>query len=251
METYEECVYRAKLSEKAERFKQMVECMKAAVKYASSMGKSIGIEERNMLSVAYKNQVGVRRTSWRILSKSLQECKLAEQNSNDAASEKNVQIVMDYIKTVERELNDICDDLLSLLDSYLVQDTAKDSQVFFLKMKGDYLRYKAEIATEGYLVEVSQQAHDAYQSAMEIANASLPPTNPTRLGLYLNYSVFCFEILNERTRAIEMGKKAFDEAISELDSLTEESYKDSTLIMQLLRDNLSLWTTEYAEDIAY
>ncbi|KAI5168167.1 14-3-3 protein epsilon [Nematocida sp. AWRm78] len=251
METYEECVYRAKLSEKAERFKQMVECMKTAVKQASSIGKSIGIEERNMLSVAYKNQVGVRRTSWRILTKSLQECKLAEQNSSGAVNEKHIQIIMDYIKTVESELNGICDDLLSLLDSYLIQETAKDSQVFFLKMKGDYLRYKAEIANNEYLAEVSQQAHDAYQKAMEIANANLPPTNPTRLGLYLNYSVFCFEILNERTRAIEMGKKAFDEAISELDSLTEESYKDSTLIMQLLRDNLSLWTTEYAEEVAY
>lgn len=246
MTTYEECVYKAKLSEKAERFEQMVECMKDAVKQANTPKMQIGIEERNMLSVAYKNLVGVRRTSWRILSKTLQEAKLAEPNN-----ERNIEIIVEYIKIVENELKYICDDLLSLLDTYLIQDTAKDSQVFFLKMKGDYLRYKAEIATDDYLTEVSQQAHNAYEQAMEIANSNLPTTNPTRLGLYLNYSVFCFEILNERTRAIEMGKRAFDEAISELDSLTEDSYKDSTLIMQLLRDNLSLWTTEYTEDAAY
>ena len=38
--------------------------------------------------------------------------------------------------------------------------------------------------------------------------------------------------------------QAFDEAIAELDTLGEESYKDSTLIMQLLRDNLTLWTSD-------
>ncbi|KAH9386573.1 14-3-3 protein epsilon [Nematocida major] len=247
MAAYEESVYKAKLSEKAERFEQMVECMKDAVKQADAAKNPIEIEERNMLSVAYKNQVGARRTSWRILSKFLQEAKIAEPSNT-----KNIDVIVEYIKIVENELNYICDDLLSLLDTYLIHDTAKDSQVFFLKMKGDYLRYKAEIATGEYLSEVSEQAYQAYQQAMEMADANLPPTNPTRLGLYLNYSVFCFEILNQRKRAIEMGKQAFDDAISELDSLTEESYKDSTLIMQLLRDNLSLWATEYnEEDTAY
>lgn len=49
-------------------------------------------------------------------------------------------------------------------------------------------------------------------------------------------------------RACQLAKQAFDEAIAELDTLSEESYKDSTLIMQLLRDNLTLWTSELPED---
>lgn len=49
-------------------------------------------------------------------------------------------------------------------------------------------------------------------------------------------------------RACHLAKQAFDEAISELDTLSEESYKDSTLIMQLLRDNLTLWTSDIPED---
>jgi 14-3-3 protein epsilon len=61
--------------------------------------------------------------------------------------------------------------------------------------------------------------------------------------LALNFSVFYYEILNSPDRACHLAKQAFDDAIAELDSLSEESYRDSTLIMQLLRDNLTLWTS--------
>ena len=72
----------------------------------------------------------------------------------------------------------------------------------------------------------------------------MKPTNPIRLGLALNYSVFYYEIKNVSDKACELAKTAFDDAIAELDSLPEDSYKDSTLIMQLLRDNLTLWTAD-------
>ena len=76
---------------------------------------------------------------------------------------------------------------------------------------------------------------------------SLAPTHPIRLGLALNYSVFLYEVQQKNNEACELAKKAFDDAIAELDTLDEESYKDSTLIMQLLRDNLTLWTSDDGE----
>ncbi|GAB2284170.1 14-3-3-like protein GF14-C, partial [Dionaea muscipula] len=72
------------------------------------------------------------------------------------------------------------------------------------------------------------------------AEADLSSTHPIRLGLALNLSVFYYEIMNSPERACYLTKQAFDEAISELDTFSEESYKDSTLIMQLLRDNLTV-----------
>ena len=110
--------------------------------------------------------------------------------------------------------------------------------------KGDYQRYLAEFATGSSRKDAAENALVAYKAATDIAQKELLPTHPIRLGLALNYSVFYYEILNSPDRACRLAKAAFDDAIAELDSLSEESYKDSTLIMQLLRDNLTLWTSD-------
>ncbi|KAJ0988616.1 hypothetical protein J5N97_006972 [Dioscorea zingiberensis] len=86
------------------------------------------------------------------------------------------------------------------------------------------------------------------KAATSIATAELPPTHPIRLGLALNFSVFHYEILNSPDRACHLARRALDEAITKLSTLCEESYKDSTLIMQLLKDNLTLWTSDLPED---
>ncbi|AQK87091.1 14-3-3-like protein GF14 nu [Zea mays] len=84
----------------------------------------------------------------------------------------------------------------------------------------------------------------AYKAAQDIALAELASTHPIRLGLALNFSVFYYEIMNSPDKACNLARQAFDEAISQLDTLGEDSYKDSTLIMQLLRDNLTLWSAD-------
>ena len=94
--------------------------------------------------------------------------------------------------------------------------------------------------------KVAEKAFEAYKEAEEAAK-DLPKTHPIRLGLALNFSVFHYEIKNEPSKACATAKQAFDEAISELDQLQEDQYKDSTLIMQLLRDNLTLWTSDVGE----
>ena len=113
---------------------------------------------------------------------------------------------------------------------------------------GDYHRYLAEFATGDKRKDSADKSLDAYKKASEVAVTELPPTHPIRLGLALNFSVFYYEILNSPDRACHLAKQAFDDAIAELDTLSEESYKDSTLIMQLLRDNLTLWTSDMQQD---
>merc|ERR1712137_72188 len=179
-----------------------------------------------------KNVVGARRASWRVLSS-------IEAKEGDKGDSRKVEAISVYRKQVEAELEKICNELLEVLEKYLVpEDKSTEGQVFYLKMARDYYRYLAEFA--------AQEDKKKYESASKAA-ADLPPTNPIRLGLALNYSVF-FYILGQPTDACTLAKQAFDDAISELDSLKEEQYKDATLIMQLIRDNLTLWTSDTEGD---
>uniref|UniRef100_A0A672M0S9 14-3-3 protein beta/alpha-A-like n=1 Tax=Sinocyclocheilus grahami TaxID=75366 RepID=A0A672M0S9_SINGR len=222
-----ELVQKAKLAEQAERYDDMAAAMKAVTEGDIELSN----EERNLLSVAYKNVVGARRSSWRVVSS-------IEQKTE--GSDKKQQMVKEYREKIEKELKEICNDVLVLLDKYLIpKATPAESKVFYLKMKGDYYRYLAEVAV-GEEKTIIANSQEAYKDAFEISKAEMQPTHPIRLGLALNFSVFYYEILNAPDQACKLAKTAFDEAIAELDSLNEESYKDSTLIMQLLRDNLTV-----------
>eukprot|EP00262_Sarcandra_glabra_P005336 TRINITY_DN167_c2_g1_i1.p1 TRINITY_DN167_c2_g1~~TRINITY_DN167_c2_g1_i1.p1 ORF type:complete len:260 (+),score=62.73 TRINITY_DN167_c2_g1_i1:149-928(+) len=234
----ENYVYLAKLSEQAERYDEMVECMKNVAK----LDLELTVEERNLLSVGYKNVIGARRASWRIMSS-------IEQKEESKGNEHNVKMIKGYRQKVEEELTKICNDILTIIDEHLIPSSGSgESTVFYYKMKGDYYRYLAEFKTDQERKDAADQSLKGYQAASNTANTDLPPTHPIRLGLALNFSVFYYEILNSPERACHLAKQAFDEAIAELDTLSEESYKDSTLIMQLLRDNLTLWTSDLPEE---
>ena len=114
-------------------------------------------------------------------------------------------------------------------------------------MKGDYYRYIAEYAVADKRKAAAEKAHSSYKDAYQIAQSQLPMTHPVKLGLALNFSVFYYEILQEPEKACKMAREAFDESIADLDNVLDEYYKDATLIMQLLRDNLTLWTSELPE----
>nr|XP_035110289.2 14-3-3 protein zeta/delta-like [Callithrix jacchus] len=233
----DELVQKAKLAEQAERYDDMAGCMKSV----TEQGAESSNEERNLLSVAYKN-VGIRRSSWRVISST-------EQKKEGA--EKKQQMTREYRQKIETELRDICNDVLSLLEKFLIPSASQaESKVFCLKMKGDYYRYLAEVTNGDDKKGIVDQSQQAYQEAFEISKKEMQPTHPIRLGLALNFSVFYYEILNSQEKPCSLAKTAFDEAIAELDILTEESYKDSTLIMQLLRDNLTLWTSDIQGDEA-
>jgi len=225
-------------AEASERYEDMVKIMEKLV--ASKLDRKEGLspDQRNLLSVAYKNVVGAKRSSWRVLNE-----------DNQFESE---NLVQSYKKKVEAELEGTCLQILDVLKKLSDQNGERmqseedekkkkeqeECQVFYLKMIGDYYRYLTEaFPTDEYKEKCSQN----YEDAMKIAE-ELEATHPTRLGLALNYSVCHYEILEQPKQACELAKKAFDEAIEKLDSLSDVSYRDSTLIMQLLRDNLTIWT---------
>lgn len=233
----DELIYLARLAEQSERYEEMVNYVKAFVR---KTGQDLSIDERNILSVAYKNVVGARRTSWRVVNSIEHKEERRGNASNKSAAER-------YRSEVEEELKRFCDDILHVVDADLIPRSANsESRVFYEKMKGDYYRYISEIAQGSAKEDAANKAEENYTRAYEIAKNDLPPTHPTRIGLALNFSVFYYEIKKEHEKSCNMAKTAFDEAIPELDNIPEENYKDATLILQLLRDNLTLWTSSEA-----
>jgi len=219
-----------RVAETAERYEDMCRFVNKLVQMKSGKGEDLDVDERNLLSVAYKNVVGSKRASWRTLS-----------GGFDEADE---ELLEKYKKLVEDELEAICNEVLELLTKHLcknVEGNGDETEVFYLKMCGDYYRYLSEFRTESD--EIKAKAEEYYKKAMDVAEANLNETHPTRLGLALNFSVCYYEILKKPEKACDLAKKSFDAAIEKLDTLNDASYKDSTLIMQLLRDNLTLWTS--------
>lgn len=234
-EQINELVFMMKLSEQAERYKDMIKFAKDLVEVKQDMND----EQRNLISVAYKNVIGVRRAACRSLSAFEQKY----ENDGDA-----VKMSEEYRGKVQAEVEDICKDIINLLDTSLLDNATDDEgRVFFYKMKGDYYRYLGEFKDESSRQEIADKSEEAYKKASEFAE-NLLPTNPIKLGLALNFSVFYYEIRNSPEKACHLAKVAFDNAISSLDGLTEESYKDTTLIVQLLRDNLTLWSSDMDDD---
>jgi len=234
MVSREKSVYFAKLAEQAERYDEMADHMGEVAKVPEEMS----VEERNLLSVAFKNAVGSRRAAWRIISS-------IEQKEKSKGNHAQAGFAREYCTTVESELDGICSKILDLLNGNLLEKaTTDESKVFYHKMKADYYRYIAEFKASDDKSSAAGNACKAYEDASAIASSGLVVTHPIRLGLALNYSVFQYEVLGKPEDACKMSRTAFEDAIAELDSVHEESYKDSTLIMQLLRDNLTLWTSD-------
>jgi len=240
----EDILYLAKLAEQCDRYDEMKDYLKTATKL--NMGTEPPVDERNLFSVAYKNSISHRRTSHRMLKAA--EQKLINSQPEERDGSITIGTLNNYRLSVEKEIRELCNEVLHLIDEYsLPFCSSAEGKTFYFKMRGDYHRYLAEISGAS---EDKENSLTAYKAANDIAAQELKATDPTRLGLALNFSVFYYEVLNSSDRACRLAKAAFDEAISDLDKLNETDYKDSTLIMQLLRNNLTLWTaTEHDEQI--
>merc|ERR1711920_384772 len=199
-------VYFAKLAEQSERYDEMAD-------YMETVGKSqeeLSVEERNLLSVAYKNAVGSRRAAWRIITS-------VEQKEKSKGNEEQSKWAKEYCSKVEEELQSICGKILKLLnDNLITKASTGESKVFYQKMKADYYRYIAEFSVDEDKKKAANSAKEAYEEAQKVAEKDLAVTHPIRLGLALNFSVFQNEVLSLPDEACLMARAAFECAIAAL-----------------------------------
>ena len=166
-------VYLAKLAEQAERYEgenrsspysasqitntlplEMVECMKNV----ASADQELSVEERNLLSVAYKNVIGARRASWRIVTS-------IEQKEESKGNESQVALIKEYRQKIEAELAKICEDILEVLDEHLIKSAQSgESKVFYHKMYAHY--------PERYIQSQRLQANASYTGRVTTTDTS-------------------------------------------------------------------------------
>jgi 14-3-3 protein epsilon len=233
----EDFIFLAKMSEQCERYDEMLGFVR---KFVSMSDKVLTPEEKHVFAAAYKNAVGNRRAELKVLTVIEQK----EQRKTNVKDEVESSI-SSYKKTITKELSDLCHELINLIDTKLLQSSKFPlNEIYFKKMRGDYFRYLAECMSETDSPAIIESCSKTYQEADQTAKANIPPTHPLRLGLQLNMSVFEFEILQNPGRAIQIASTALDEAFANIDKIRDEYFKESTLIMQLLRDNLTLWSNQ-------
>jgi len=196
------------------------------------------VDERNLLSIAYKNITNALRTSWRVAD-TLEKLESSRPNS----ASRHAALARRQRERIERELANACKDLVDLLDGRLLLLAQNGEEtVFYLKMKADYYRYLAEFSLKRDRERYADLSLNAYKMAYKHALSTLEPTHPTRLGLALNFSVYYHDVYRSPERASHLAKHAFDEAIESLEQ--SSTPQDSLMILQLLRDDLILWAAE-------
>jgi len=236
-------VFMAKVTEQADRHEEMVAHMKGAAK--SLAEKDLTFEERNLLAVGYTNVIGSRRSALRIIS--------SIRAREDESGSPTLHLAQTYRNKLYQELETFSRDIIDLVDNHLLTYKGKPKELlpeprsFYMKMKADYYRYLAEFEDNAQKrTEATNDAQKYYLEAKEIAKA-LVPTHTVRLSLMLNYAIFTAEVLHRPQDANALMKEAFDDALSVIDVLDEESYKDTTFLLQLMRDNFIKWIQDDEE----
>ena len=141
-----------------------------------------------------------------------------------------------------------CQKVIDLINNKVLGGECEpEVKAFFVKMVGDYYRYIAENAKDAQLEDVKNKANQAYQEANAI---DLPACNPIKLGLALNFSVFNYEVLKDHAKACQLADEALQQALDKIDELEEDDFRDAKSIIELLKENLTLWKEEEEGDNA-
>ena len=189
----EEKIFLARVAEQAERFEDMVDFLEEVL---VAKGGSVNPDERNLLSVAFKNLISSKRAACRTISAIEQNPKYAKFNT----------ALLAYKTKIEEQLQADCQKIIDMIKNRVLNgDCADEAKAFFVKMVGDYYRYIAENAKDATLESVKQNAKEAYEQANAI---DLPACNPIKLGLALNFSVFNYEVLKDHAKACELADNA-------------------------------------------
>ena len=218
----EKKIYLAMLSEQCERYTDMIRYLEELITIKK---EELNFDERNLLSIAYKNYISEIRNAIRVI--------MAYENKESTRGDSPyLPFIIEYKDKIRQELEKECLNICFKIEKLIMPKlTSKETKVFFGKMKGDYYRYIAENTEGDVKKKYSDLALNTYNETVAEAN-NLNYKNSEKLGLLLNLSVYYYEVASNPKEAL----KGIDE--------DNEEYKDSISIVNLLHDNIEMWEME-------
>jgi 14-3-3 protein epsilon len=228
-------LFMAQVLDQTDRCQDMADLMKRVV----ALSPVLSVDERNLLAVSYKNLVSSRRNGLHVLSA------IGQHDEGQASTERMDQIVA-IREQISSELVTICNDLIALItDKILPAAADADATIFFEKLRADYYRYLCEALTGQPQSDALDAARRCYQAALAIArsDASIKRASPAYLGLVLNYTVFLNEAAHNHDEALSLAQAAYDECSIAFADLSE-GRSEATMLLQILRDNITAWSRE-------
>ena len=230
-------LFLTKLFNCSENYPDMVKAINKYIELNPKLSK----EENKLLCNAYKNVVSDKRNSLQIL---LNYAKKEESKPVNKLYE--ISIIKEKIIS---ELKEIFKEIHSMLDRYLIPNAQdSESKILYMKLKADYYRYHCEFAEGEEFEEISNNARKMYKEAFDLAEKELPLYNEVRLGLVLNYSVFEYDIMDNKNEGLEMASKIYNDTMKILDDVEKKRSSDNLLLIQIIKENINIWSNETEEE---
>ena len=235
--TAKDYLFLIKLFRDTENYPDMVKAMNKYIELNPKLLK----DERKFLCDAYKNIISDKRNSLHILSSlSLKE------ESKQTNKMHEISIIKEKIQS---ELKIIFQDIHSIIDRYLIPNAQdSESKILYMKLKADYFRYHCEFAEGDEFEEISNNARKMYKQTFDLAEKELPLYNEVRLGLILNYSVFEYDIMDNKNEGYEMASKTYNDTMKILDDVEKKRSSENLLLIQLIKENINIWSNEIDEE---
>ena len=233
----EELIFLSKLYTKAELYKEVINFVKEFIKLNPKIEK----EECDIISTGFKNMISDKRASWFTLNSMEHKEKKKKRNT--------VKEIKEIKNHIENEIRETCKELQDLIDKELLPKNEEDEILVFLyKLKADYFRYICEFAEGNEYQDNLIKAEEYYKKAYEIADKKLPIINCNRVSVALNYSIFLYETKKDKKSGFDIAQNTFKESMKFIDDLEKPKYRDTLLIIQLLKENIIFWNSEMGDE---
>ena len=236
MENAEELINRCKLNDLIENYGEIFEYLKEL----SNLNIDLQNDELELITRCTKCYIGHKRGQYRKILTLIDKDKIVD-------SQKNFALLEILRKKLSEEIIHLCNTTIEISQNFLKSNPnfSKKTQAYFIKTIADHYRYIYEINGKE---EIKFKAKDYYEKGLQtIKECKYSSTETPYLTFYLNYSVFLHDTMNNTELAIQTSKDCLYDALKDTEEIVDNSQKDIVLICQMLKDNISLWKTEFNE----